>query len=187
MPATQQVSGLVQVTPPVPTGTSGGTLQLNTSGTVLGNVTILDFQYPLIAGISGTVGYPQIGGSIDILGWNGLGATVSAHTTGTFTPYAPGVQASQVNAFFARQLTLRNLTVRVGAQSSGGSLVFAVVVNGVDSSLVVTIPASSPGGAFSDTTHSVVVSPGTSIRLDAGNNAAVASATIGSVTVEAMY
>jgi len=80
---------------------------------------------------------------------------------------------------------LRNLRVRTStAQPGTGSLVITVQVNLSDRALVVTIPAGSAAGVYTDLVNSADLSAGNSIRWKIVNNAATNSAVIWGIDME---
>ena len=65
--------------------------------------------------------------------------------------------------------TIKNLHVRCISGSNANSAV-TVQVNGVDSTLTVTVTSGSGTANFSDTTHSVVLLKGDRVRLKVVNS-----------------
>lgn len=63
------------------------------------------------------------------------------------------------------------------AQPASGSVVFTYRVNTVDTSLVITVPANSAAGVYSDTTNSATIAAGDILTIKAVNNATAASCT----------
>ena len=81
--------------------------------------------------------------------------------------------------FLPNACTLKNFYIRTsGAQPVTGSHVLTILKNGVDTSIVVTIPAGSAAGVFSDTTNSVAFVAGDEISIKAVNNATTNSSII---------
>lgn len=58
-----------------------------------------------------------------------------------------------------KDATLRNLTIYVAANSKGTNTVYTVRVNGADSALTITVPASTTG-VFQDTANDVAITTG---------------------------
>ena len=113
-------------------------------------------------------------------GFTGGGAQNTAGTTA----YAPIGGTTNYNAnernrqtLVARYCKISNLTIVTGtAQPASGTMVFTLRKNGVDTSMVITIPINAAAGTFADTTHSVTFSPGDLISLKSVNNASGNSA-----------
>lgn len=64
-------------------------------------------------------------------------------------------------------------------QSATGALVLTLRVAGADSALVVTIPAGSAAGNFTDYTHEVAIAVSNRLAIKAANAATATSATVG--------
>lgn len=79
-----------------------------------------------------------------------------------------------------------NLSIRLAtAQPASGSLVATLVVNGVNTALVVTIPAGTGGGtSHTDSTHQVSIASGDLVRWDFQNNATTTSGTVSGITMK---
>lgn len=116
------------------------------------------------------------------LQFNGGAAQVTASTTA----YAPIGSTSNFNptennrqTIIARNALISNLVIITATtQSAGGSLVFTIRKNGVDTALTLTIAAGTVAGTFTDATNSVQFAANDIISLKAVNNAAANSAQI---------
>jgi hypothetical protein len=80
--------------------------------------------------------------------------------------------------FLPNACTLKNFYIRTNSQPATGSHVLTILKNGVATSIVVTIPAGSAAGVFSDTTNSVSFLAGDEISIQAVNNATANSGVI---------
>lgn len=85
--------------------------------------------------------------------------------------------------------TLRNLFINTGVvtQPADGNFVITVRKNGVDTALVITIPASSGTGVYSNTTNSVAVAAGDLISIKFVNNASTNSIGLYGISAEYSY
>lgn len=120
-----------------------------------------------------------------VWGTHGLGGTVPAGATNYLAPMVGGVQTALTYMMLTVAGTLKNMYVRIlSAQPADGSLVFTLVVAGVASQIVITIPAGSAAGSYFDTTHTAVQSVNVQIRCQVVNNSASASAQIGPWSVQ---
>ncbi len=117
---------------------------------------------------------------------NALKQTVAAGATSWIVPFCDGLQSdSSLAILFPKAATLKNLHVRIAsAQPATGTLVITAFVAGSASAIVVTIPAGSAAGTYSDTTHTAAVAPGDALSLRIKNNATAASAQVNGVTLE---
>jgi hypothetical protein len=80
--------------------------------------------------------------------------------------------------------TAAKLYVRTStAQPATGDLVFTVRVNSVDTSMIVTVPASAAAGVFSDTVDTAAISEGDTLSIRAANAATGASAGVMYITL----
>jgi hypothetical protein len=105
------------------------------------------------------------------------GNTVGSSSTAHGTPYRVGLGAGAGNFPWPKGGQITNMSLRTAsAQPASGSLVVTLYVNNVASSLVVTIPAGSANGTFSNTTNRVVINDGDVIRWEFQNNATASSA-----------
>jgi hypothetical protein len=117
-----------------------------------------------------------------------IGVTVAASSTvyGDFMGIAT-FNATETNRIFIMPTdgTVKKLYVRtITAQPASGNLELVFRVNGADTPLMVTIPATSPANTtFSDTTNSVTVSAGDRISMKVRNYATGASANVLNYTV----
>ena len=81
--------------------------------------------------------------------------------------------------FITNACTLKNFYVRTsGTQPASGSHVLTILKNGVATSIIITIPAGSSAGVFSDTTNSETFASGDEISIQAVNNASATSSTL---------
>lgn len=118
----------------------------------------------------------------NVIGAHGANLTIPASTTYYMTPYTPGLQTTPINSIYPISGMMNKIGLRIGnSQPASGSLVVTLVINGVDSSLVLTIPAGSPFGTYTEITTSVSYTAFDPIRWKIVNNATSASAQIGSL------
>jgi|SRR5688572_8642752 len=81
--------------------------------------------------------------------------------------------------------TLTRLAIRIGeTQSATGSYVVTLYLNGSATALVVTIAAGSVANTYIDTTNSVTLNTGDTIRWQIVNNATVAAALLTSISMK---
>lgn len=115
--------------------------------------------------------------------WNSV--TVPASTTYYGAPFKVGVDATTHSIPWAEGGVLSNMSVRISSsQPASGSLVITLQVNGVDTSIVVTIAAGTVGPAtVSDTTHTATISATDTLRWKVVNNATAASSALTSVSM----
>jgi hypothetical protein len=86
--------------------------------------------------------------------------------------------------FIPKACTLKNFYVRTsGTQPASGNHVLTILKNGVATSIVVTIPAGSSAGIFSDITNQEAFAQGDEISIQAVNNASTTSAIIVSYSI----
>lgn len=112
-------------------------------------------------------------------------ATIAASTTAWATPFGGSTGASETGQVTTRAGTLKNAYVRIAtAQPGTGSLVMTVRVNGVDTSIVITIAAGAAAGTYSNTANTATVAAGDRIAFRLVNNATGASAQVGPIIVE---
>jgi len=123
--------------------------------------------------------------AVDILGAF-TNATVQA--TGTFSacPWKATLNSTTNALPWPDTGIASSLSIRIStAQPASGSLVATLVVNGVATSLVVTIPAGAGGGtSHTDSTHQVSITSADLIRWDLQNNATAASANVSGITMK---
>ena len=121
-----------------------------------------------------------------ILGVYPGGVTVGLSTTTFIAPYRTAFHATESNSFFPMPVggTAAKLYVRTStAQPATGDLVFTVRVNSVDTSMIVTVPASAAAGVFSDTVDTAAISEGDTLSIRAANAATGASAGVMYITL----
>ena len=119
---------------------------------------------------------------------HGLNGTIAAGAT-QYTPVGLwGLNATNYGFVTNRAGKIKNLYQRINStQPATGSLVVTVYVNGVASSLVLTIAANSVTGVYSETSTEVTVAAGDAIVIGIKNNASGASATIGANSLDFEY
>src|SRR5262249_46610352 len=104
---------------------------------------------------------------------------------GEFISAFSATTVAEVEAPFAIAGTLKNFYLRTsGAQPGTGSLVFTIYKNGSSTALTFTISAGAAAGTFSDTSHTVSVSAGDRMAIQAVNNATSSSANIAGWSME---
>lgn len=119
---------------------------------------------------------------------HGLNGTIAAGAT-QYTPVGLwGLNATNYGFVTNRAGKIKNLYQRINStQPATGSLVVTVYVNGVASSLVLTIAANSVTGVYSETSTEVTVAAGDAIVIGIKNNASGASAFIGANSLDFEY
>lgn len=111
---------------------------------------------------------------------NGYADTIPAGAT----RYMPlhedgGVWSAAYNDLIAAAGVMKNAYFNtLSAQSATGSLVFTLQDDGVDTALVVTVPAGSGAGQFNDLAHEVSIAAGSLCQWKIVNNASATSAQI---------
>ena len=119
---------------------------------------------------------------------NGLNGTIAAGATQYTLVGLWGLSATNYGFVTNRAGKIKNLYQRINStQPATGSLVVTVYVNGVASSLVLTIAANSVAGVYSETSTEVTVAAGDAIVIGIKNNASGASATIGANPLDFEY
>lgn len=116
--------------------------------------------------------------------------SVAVTTTGGAIRYI-GFSDNGINTVEAirRTVLVDNVTVKNfyittnSAQPATGSLVFTILKNGVDTGIVLTIPAGSGAGKFSETSTSVSFNAGDEISIKVVNNASTTSAFVVSQSI----
>lgn len=132
----------------------------------------------------GDARYPlKANASLSLLGTHLLGATVPASTTYYTCPFKSVLNSTGNGFALPSQVELRNLTVGVGTQPASGNLEVTLYVDGVATSLKITIPAGG-NGVYQDTSHIVVVPAGGAVRWDVKNNATGVSASFGAISMQ---
>lgn len=119
---------------------------------------------------------------------HGLNGTIAAGGT-QYTPVGQwGLSSGNYGFVVNRAGKIKNLYQRINStQPASGSLVVTAYVNGVASSLVLTIAANSVTGVYSETSTEVSVSAGNVIVVGIKNNASGASAFIGANSLDFEY
>jgi len=121
----------------------------------------------------------------DVMVAHGSNGTVAAGATNYLCPGIATISAVAISTNWPITGTAKRLTVRMNsAQPATGTLVFTVMIVGLDTSIVVTIPAGGTSGSYPDITHTEALVAGNSVRFKIVNNAAGPSGQIGSVTLE---
>lgn len=153
------------------------------------NVTGTDF----VMGVNGTTDASALFSVSNlanaIIATDVLGAFTNAtvQPTGTFSacPWKATLNSTTNALPWPDTGVASNLSIRLAtAQPASGSLVATLVVNGVNTSLVVTIPAGTVGGtSHTDSTHQVSIASDDLIRWDFKNNATTTSGTVSGITM----
>jgi hypothetical protein len=129
---------------------------------------------------------PSGGSGKSLLGSNFVaGASVAGSTTRYVALMNTTLQSDENvgNFYMPGSFTATALVCHIrSTQSSNNSLVLKLRVNGADSSLVLTIAASSGAGGYS-TSGSVAISAGDYVAISVQNNANVTSATIANIAL----
>lgn len=151
--------------------------------------TYMDTLYaPVAKGVTNGDSHNHRGGDgapiPQMIGTHGENAGVPASSLYYAVPFGTGMSSSARNGIVTRDGVLKNLYVRSGGQPATGSVVVTVFVENVATSLVVTIPAGSSVGTYSDTTHSVTALAGNSVRFNIQNNATTASGSISGIIMD---
>lgn len=109
----------------------------------------------------------------------------STTTYGTFG--VPSFLTNEVLRLFVipQASTFSRLFIKITSnQVAGGSLVFTVRKNSVDTAIVATIAAGSAGGTeVSNTANSVTFAAGDDLSIKIQNNAGATSATVGNISI----
>ena len=85
---------------------------------------------------------------------------------------SPQFDVTRVRTPMPVDCTMSKLTINTySAQGADGSLVCDIYVNGSATAVSVTIPASSPAGAYTDSVNSVAISAGDFVSIRLTNNA----------------
>lgn len=154
-------------------GTGKVTLFISGSGVTNGNT------HNHISGSGGAIVTPEI------LGAHALSTGIAASTTNWMCPNVTGLQASETALLITVGGALKNLYIRIGStQPASGTLVCTLRINNADTALVITIPAGSLAGNYSDTTHTVALIAGDRVGFKIVNNATATSGIIGASVVE---
>lgn len=77
---------------------------------------------------------------------------------------------------------IRNCYFKTNGTQGNGSLVATVLVNGVASEIVITVPASSSSGVFTDIDHSVTITSGDLVSWRFENSSSAVSITVVSLS-----
>jgi hypothetical protein len=170
------------------TTTSAVASQITTalSGYVVGNA-------PITAGTYHEVTVDAKGlvtaGSVKwgLLSGNPNSATGATSGTARYFTFGDGTPQ---NGYTFRQITFVQPTVvrylyltTITSQPATGSCVFTVQKNGVDTGIVITVPAGSAPGVFSETATQVSFNAGESITLKSVNNATTTSCVLASNSI----
>lgn len=169
----------------IPSMTSEVVLGTDSSGNIIGGTTGADGRYTQTA-------HDHTGGDGGAIFYTGVigtflsGVSVPASTTHYTCPLKDTTNTTQNQLPWPENGTLSDMIVRIagGGQPASGSLVITLMINGVASSIVVTIAAGSAGGSYSDTTHTETISAGDLLMWRIVNNATAASATFTAITMK---
>lgn len=120
----------------------------------------------------------------ELIGTFGGSVKVPASTTYYAAPYK--IPDATANNFpWDEAGVLSRLLVRIGETQSGtGSYVVTLYVNGSASALTVTIAAGSGAASYIDTSNTVTISAGDTLRWQIVNNASVAAALLTAITMK---
>lgn len=120
----------------------------------------------------------------DVLGAHGNNATIPAGTTYYMTPFLSGLQTAVRLSPYPFSGVVKHLYLRiVTTQPASGSIVITVMKNNVATTLVLTIPAGSAQGVYSEIVTEISITAGDLISFSLQNNALAASAQIGGLAV----
>lgn len=113
---------------------------------------------------------------------------VSANTTAFYDPGTTSTSSTNEAAraiVVTRAGVLRNLYLRITtSQPATGSLVVTVRVNGANTAITFTIPASATAAVFSNLLNTVNVNAGDIISVQVQNNASASSGAVGAISLE---
>lgn len=121
----------------------------------------------------------------DVIGTFTGGDTVQPTGTYSTCPWKSSIDSTANNLPWPEGGLATDLSVRISStQPASGSLVITLMINSVATALVVTIPAGSTLGTYSDTTHQVSISASDFVRWNVQNNATTTSAAITGLTMK---
>lgn len=113
-----------------------------------------------------------------------VGASTTLYTNFLGTSFVAIANENARQLIMPENCTLSRLYFRtLNTQSATGSLVITVRKNGVDTALVITIPAGSVANTFSNTTNSISFSAGDFSSVKVQNNATAPSAQTASISI----
>jgi hypothetical protein len=173
-------------------------IYLNATGTMVGPLNATEKLYvtgtDLILGLDSQNSYSSMRVSVndlaegivysDVIGTFLNGVQVPASTTWYSCPFKPTADVTQNQFPWPEGGRLSDMIFRVGlTQPASGSLVLTLQVNNVDTALVVTVPANSTVGSFSNTSAAVNISAGDLLKWKIQNNATASSMSLTGVTV----
>lgn len=111
-------------------------------------------------------------------------------TTGGTARYITFSDGNVQNTYNPRQVVLINdvtlkkfYIVTTTSQPASGSSVFTILKNGVDTGIVITIPAGSAAGTYSETSTSVACVEGDTLSVKWVNNAIATSCTVAALSI----
>jgi len=127
---------------------------------------------------SGSVSYQMLFGNPNL----SIGGSLTRHFS-----FSEGVASnSAINRYipFIQDVTVSRLFITtITAQPSGGSSVFTIQKNGVDTGIVITIPAGSSAGSYSEIVTTASFNAGDNISIKWGNNSASTSCVVAGVSI----
>jgi hypothetical protein len=163
-------------------GTSLSTINPGTSGYVLTSMGAgIAPAFNPAAGSGGAFWIGSAGGNLSqITAWDG-----TAPNWATWINEIGAVQTTNgilTQFVFPFAATLSNLYVIVYSNNSSNTTTSTITINNVSSALTVTIPSTTTG-TFSDTTHSVMVTAGSTLLLVSNQTGGMGQAVIGQFTL----
>jgi len=157
-----------------------GTLTLTTTGTS-GAATLVGSTLNIPTYAAANSGTSFITG---VTALTSVGASTTLYTNFLGTSFVAIANENARQLIMPENCTLSRLYFRtLNTQSATGSLVITVRKNGVDTALVITIPAGSVANTFSNTTNSISFSAGDFSSVKVQNNATATSAQTASISI----
>jgi hypothetical protein len=127
---------------------------------------------------AGSVSYQMLFGNPNL----SIGGSLTRHFS-----FSEGVASnSAINRYipFIQDVTVSRLFITtITAQPSGGSSVFTIQKNGVDTGIVITIPAGSSAGSYSEIVTTASFNAGDNISIKWVNNSASTSCVVAGVSI----
>jgi hypothetical protein len=127
---------------------------------------------------SGSVSYQMLFGNPNL----SIGGSLTRHFS-----FSEGIASnSAINRYipFIQDVTVSRLFITtITAQPSGGSSVFTIQKNGVDTGIVITIPAGSSAGSYSEIVTTASFNAGDNISIKWVNNSASTSCVVAGVSI----
>jgi len=145
---------------------------------------------PIANGVTNGDSHNHVGGDGATLKYtetlsNFLNVVVPASSTRQTAPWKDMLDTTANNIPLLEGGDLTYLTVRLStAQPASGSLVCTMYINNAATAMVVTIPLSSGSGTYQDTTHTISVNDGDTLRWEVVNNATANSAAITAISTK---